>query len=65
LGVLERDDVETARRMSPEERAAALVRVVRAGISLKLAALRERHPAASDVEIEDHLRRWLSRDDGV
>lgn len=37
--------------------------MMRAGYRLKLVALHERHPDASEDEIEARMRRWLACDD--
>lgn len=62
---LERDDLERARRTSPEERAVQLIQVIRAGFALKRSALRARLPGASQEELDQRFARWLERhDDG-
>jgi hypothetical protein len=59
---LRRDDIERARRTPPEVRAAQAFEAMRTGIRLRRAALRIRHPDASDAAIEALLRRWLARE---
>jgi hypothetical protein len=63
VDALRRDDLERARLTPPERRAAEALEVMRAGFRLKRIALRLRHPEASEEEIDQHLRRWLQRDD--
>ena len=63
MDALERDDLEVARRTSPEERARDLLAVIRTGFRLKQAALRTRYPSESEDEIDARFRRWLARDD--
>jgi hypothetical protein len=58
---LRRDDIERARRTPPELRAAQALDAMRTGIRLRRAALRLRHPDASEATIESLLRRWLAR----
>ena len=65
MDVLERDDLEVARRTSPEERASQLLAVIRTGFRLKRAALRTRHPSETDDEIEARFRLWLEGDVGT
>ncbi|HEY4120318.1 MAG TPA: hypothetical protein VGM56_20775 [Byssovorax sp.] len=61
MDALRHDDVERARRTSPEARAAQALEAMRAGIRLKRAALRRKFPAETDDEIDARLRRWLAR----
>jgi hypothetical protein len=63
VDVLERDDLEVARRKSPEERARDLLNVIRTGFRLKQAALRTRYPSESEDELDARFRCWLARDD--
>jgi hypothetical protein len=65
VDVLERDDLEVARRTSPEERASQLLAVMRTGYRLKRAALRTRHALETDDEIEARFRLWLEGDGGT
>jgi hypothetical protein len=64
VDALERDDLEVARRMTPEERGRELFALIRTGFRLKEAALRTQHPTESDDEIRARFQRWLDRDDG-
>jgi hypothetical protein len=57
------DDVEDMRRMGAEEKAKLALDLMRTGIRLKRAALRERHPGATEDEIEALLQAWLDADD--
>jgi hypothetical protein len=65
VDALERDDLEVARRTSPEDRARHLLAVIRTGFRVKQAALRTRYPSETEGEIETRFRRWLERDDGA
>jgi hypothetical protein len=58
---LRRDDVERARRATPDERGRQALEMMRAGFRLKCAALRTRHPNESEEQIEARFRRWLER----
>jgi hypothetical protein len=64
MDALERDDLEVARRASPEERGRQLLDVIRAGFRLKRSALRARHPSESEEDIEARFQRWLQGDAG-
>jgi len=57
------DDIESARRTTPEQRATQTLEMMRTGFRLKLAALRERHPGESEAQIEARFQRWLDGDD--
>jgi hypothetical protein len=57
------DDVATARRTAPTERARQTLELMRMGYRLKRAALRARHPHAAEEEIEALFQRWLDGDD--
>lgn len=61
---LRREEIEEARNTPPEEKARQALDLMRAGIELKLAGLRARHPEATDQEIEALLEAWLGREDG-
>jgi hypothetical protein len=65
MDALERDDVEVARRSSPEERARQVFALIRTGFRVKRSALRARHPAESEVAIEARFRRWLDGNAGT
>jgi Rv0078B-related antitoxin len=65
MDALERDDLEVARRTSPEERARQLLALIRFGFRVKRSALRARHPSDSEEDIEARFLRWLEGDDGV
>lgn len=57
---LRRDDIAEMRGTPPEEKAAQALDAMRTGIDLKLAALRARHPSASEAELDAMLDAWLS-----
>jgi hypothetical protein len=56
---LRRDDIERARRQTPEEKARRALEMMRVGTQLKRAGLRSRHPGETDEQIEERLRQWL------
>jgi hypothetical protein len=56
---LRKDDVAEMHAASPEEKARQAFDLMRTGIRLKRASLRERHPDATDEEIDAMLREWL------
>ena len=60
MDALRRDDLESARRASPEEKLRQTLDAWRTGVRLKRAALRLRHPSASDAEIEAMLDAWVA-----
>ena len=62
MDALKKDDIERAKRMSPEERMRAVIEAVNTGIRIRLAALRAKNPRATDAEIEAALREWLSHE---
>jgi hypothetical protein len=59
---LRRDDIAEMRHTPLGEKAAQALDAMRTGIDLKLAALRARHPNASEAELEAMLDAWLSAD---
>ena len=61
---LRQDDIDRARATPPAERAKQALACMRAGIALKLASLRARHPGESAAEIDARLLSWLAREDG-
>jgi len=63
VDALEKDDRSRARSTAPAEKLRQALEMMAAGIRLKRAALRHRHPEASESEIDDLLRAWLERDD--
>jgi hypothetical protein len=60
---LGRDDIESARKTTPEERARQTLDMMRTGYRLKLAGLRQQYPLESEEQIEQRFRRWLEGDD--
>lgn len=60
---LRKDDVDRMKRMPPEERMRAVLAAVDAGVRIRLAALRAKHPHATDLEIDAAIREWLLKDD--
>ena len=60
---LRRDEIEQARRATPEEKARQALEMMRAAVRLKRAGLRARHPDESEAEIDRRVREWLVADD--
>ena len=60
---LRRDDIERARKATPEEKAAQALDMVDAAIWLKRTGLRARYPSESEAEIDRRLRDWLLSDE--
>jgi len=60
---LRRDDIEQARRATPEEKARQALEMMRAAVRLKRAGLRARHPDESEADIDRRVREWLLADD--
>ncbi|MCC6873346.1 MAG: hypothetical protein IT378_03475 [Sandaracinaceae bacterium] len=60
---LREDDVRQMRETPPAEEARQALEMMQTGIRLKRAALRARHPSASDEQIEAKLQAWLDTDD--
>jgi hypothetical protein len=63
MDILRRDDLERARRATPEEKLIQAVELMSVGIALRRAGLRARRPGASEAEIDEELRRWLEQRD--
>jgi hypothetical protein len=63
LDPLRIDDIESARKSTPEQRASQTLEMMRTGFRIKLAALRVRYPQESEAQIETRFRRWLEGDD--
>lgn len=61
---LRREEIEEARRTPPEVKARQALDLMCAGIDLKLAGLRARHPGATELEIDALLDAWLASTDG-
>jgi hypothetical protein len=61
VDALRHDDIGRARHTPPGERARQALDVMRTGMRLRLIALRQRFPNATEQEIEEMLRRWLAR----
>jgi hypothetical protein len=60
---LRRDDIELARRASPEEKARQALEMMRAAVRLKRAGFRARYPDETEEQIDRRTREWLLRDD--
>lgn len=60
---LRRDDIEQARRLTPEEKAVLALEMMRAAVRLERAGLRARYPNESEAEIERRVREWLLEHD--
>ncbi len=61
MDVLEADDREQARGLSPAEKLRQALEMMRSGIRLKRARLRQRFPNASEGEIDQYLTEWLAQ----
>jgi hypothetical protein len=59
---LRQDDLERARRMSPEERAKQAFALMRFGIKLQRSKLQRDFPDEPDEQIRQRLLRWMARD---
>jgi len=60
---LRRDDIEQARRATPEEKARQALEMMRSAVRLKRAGLRARYPDETEAEIERRVDEWLLADD--
>jgi hypothetical protein len=60
---LRESDIELARATEPAEKLRQALELMELGFRLKRAALRERHPNASDAEIQALFRQWLVADE--
>jgi len=60
---IRKDDLETMRRTSPEEKARQAIELFDLGVRLKRAALKTRNPQATEHEIEQGVRAWLAGGD--
>ena len=60
---LRRDDIEQARRLTPEQKAAQALEMMRAAVRLKRAGLRARYPDETEAEIDGRVREWLLEHD--
>jgi hypothetical protein len=58
-----RDDIERARKATPEEKAEQALEMADAAIWLKRAGLRARYPDETDEQIEQRVREWLLSDE--
>jgi hypothetical protein len=56
---LRRDDIERARKATPEEKARKALEMMRFGARLKRAGLRAQYPQESAEQIEERIRQWL------
>lgn len=61
MDALRQDDLERARRTPPATKLQQALEAMATGIRLKRASLRQRHPTASDAELEAMLGAWLER----
>jgi hypothetical protein len=60
VDALKADDLESARELSPAQKLAQALEMMSTGIRIKRAALRRRHPAAPEMEIDRLLTAWLT-----
>ncbi len=63
LEALRRDDIERARRTSPEEKAKQALGLMRFGIRVQRSKLRQAFPDESEEQIDQRLLRWMARGD--
>ncbi len=63
MDILRRDDIERARRTPPDEKLLQALEMMQVGIELYRAGLRARQPTATEAEIDEAVRRWLSAND--
>ncbi len=63
LEALQRDDIERARRTPPAEKAKQAFALMRFGIKLKRAKLRQAFPGESEEQIGARLLQWMARDE--
>lgn len=63
VDALARDDLETARALTPEQKLRQALELMAAGFRLQRAALRQRHPDATPQEIEHLFEQWLFEND--
>lgn len=62
LEALRHDDLERARRASPEEKARQAFALMRFGIKLQRSKLRQQFPGEPDKQIRERLLLWMMRD---
>ena len=60
---LRQDDLEQARRLTPDEKARQALEMMRAAVRLKRSGLRARYPDESEEQIDRRVREWLLADD--
>lgn len=60
---LRREDIERGRARTLQESAKLAFEAFRTGVWLERAALRARHPEATEQELDDMIQRWLERVD--
>ena len=60
MDALEAEDLESARDLRPAQKLAQALEMMSAGIRMKRSALRQRYPAAQEMEIDRLLTAWLT-----
>lgn len=60
---LAQDDLTSAQKASPEEKLRLALELMAAGFRLERAALRQRHPHASEEDIIRLFEDWLTEND--
>lgn len=60
---LAQDDLTSAQKASPEEKLRLALELMAAGFRLERAALRQRHPGASEEDITRLFEDWLTAND--
>jgi hypothetical protein len=63
MDALEAHDREQALRLTPAEKLAQALEVMRAGIRLKRSTLRRQFPDEDEAEIDRRLKEWLCSED--
>ncbi len=63
MDLLHEDDLERARNTPPETKLKQALSAMATGIRMKRVSLRQRHPNASEEELDAMLQAWLERDD--
>jgi hypothetical protein len=62
MNALEAHDREQALRLTPAEKLAQALEVMRAGIRLKRSTLHRQFPEADDADLDRRLAEWLRSD---
>jgi 1,2-phenylacetyl-CoA epoxidase catalytic subunit len=63
METLRQDDIERARLTPPEEKAKQAFALMRFGIKVQRARLRQEFPDETEEQIRQRLLRWMARDE--